>query len=336
MTSCREITRAPASLVHPNGCISPPDTGFRARRFCGLPVLPSACPVPCRLWLRPSLGRPSPASQRVTCDLRSDPQLRGFTCGDLRPELGELLSRAGGRGLCRGHLGLWGASLEQEPRSTWSLQAHCPATSSSLSARCPRPPVGASWEPVCPDWSGLSCPAVMSRGPFWACADGVSRGLCPQSRFPPCQLLPSTHVLPPISCLPSSLSGPWRSTRSPIKASSWGPHFPFKVCILPVEVPRGERPLWPPAWRAAAWPSLVPAAFGLIAAQGPLPCRSPGVSPDVSPLSPGGLWGLERVLGSLGSDGPPSLLAPKSVCRRSPTAQAHREGADATSVCFVV
>lgn len=198
---------------------------------------------PCRLGLRPSLGRPSPASQRATRDLWSDPQLLGFTREDLRPECESLAlewvagASAGATSASGGHP----SSRSPDPPGCPRPPAQPP--SSSLSAHCPHQG-GASWgpRPVRP---------VMSRGPFRSCADGVSLGLCP---VPLLSLTASSLNPCPSSAFLSSfaLSGHWKSTRSPIKASSWGPHFPLKVCILPLKSPEetplaASRPcsLWP-------------------------------------------------------------------------------------------
>lgn len=202
---------------------------------------------PCRLGLRPSLGRPSPASQRATRDLWSDPQLLGFTREDLRPECESLALE-------------WVAGASA---GATSASGGHPSSRSPDPPGCPRPPAQPPQAPCLliaptkvelpggPDPSGLCCPTVMSRGPFRSCADGVSLGLCP---VPLLSLTASSLNPCPSSAFLSSfaLSGHWKSTRSPIKASSWGPHFPLKVCILPLKSPEetplaASRPcsLWP-------------------------------------------------------------------------------------------
>lgn len=141
----------------------------------------------------------------------------------------------GGRGLCWGHFGLWGASLEQEPRPTWLPQAPCPATSSSLSAHCPHQG-GASWgpRPVRPVLSHCDV-----QGPFPVMCRRRLAGALPSAAFVPDGFFPQ-----PMSflCFPVFLRSQWalEVDQKPHQGLFLGPPLPSQGLHFAFEVPRGD------------------------------------------------------------------------------------------------
>lgn len=297
MTSCREITRAHASLVYPNSCISPPDT------LAFVPDVSMAClcsPLrvlsPCRLRLRPSLGRPSPGSQRAICDLWSDPQLLGFTCADLRPELESFSPEwdmpAGASAGATSASGRRPSSRSPDPPGC-SRHAAQPPQAPCLPLP-PQPQVRASWEPR-PAWPLLSCRDV--QGPFLIVCRRRLMGALPTV---PLSSVTASPLNPHSSSgLLSSFVSQWalEVDQKPRQGLFLGPPLPSQGLHFAFEVPRGDPSgLRPGGQQPGRLSCLQPSAsspprgLGRAGLQGRLMTSAP------SPLRPCGVWSESSAL----------------------------------------